>query len=218
VSIPAITRILVADDHALVREGLKRVLDHEPDLAVVAEAADGAEAVEQALDKTIDLAVLDISMPRKTGLQAARELSRRRPELRTLILSMYENEQFLFEALKAGASGYVLKSGAEDDIIDACRAAIRGQSFLYPSAVDTLIRDFIERADQRGDDFELLTPRELEVLKLIAEGHTSKDIATMLVISIKTVDQHRTNMLDKLGMHDRVDLTRYAIRRGLIEP
>jgi len=131
---------------------------------------------------------------------------------------MYENEQFLFEALKAGASGYVLKSGAEDDIIDACRAAIRGQSFLYPSAVDTLIRDFIERADQRGDDFELLTPRELEVLKLIAEGHTSKDIATMLVISIRTVDQHRTNMLDKLGMHDRVDLTRYAIRRGLIEP
>jgi DNA-binding NarL/FixJ family response regulator len=218
VPIPAITRILVADDHALVREGLKRVLDHEPDLAVVAEAADGAEAVEYALDETIDLAVLDISMPRKTGLQAARELSRRRPDLRTLILSMYENEQFLFEALKAGASGYVLKSGAEDDIIDACRAAIRGQPFLYPSAVDTLIRDFIERADQRGDDFELLTPRELEVLKLIAEGHTSKDIATMLVISIKTVDQHRTNMLDKLGMHDRVDLTRYAIRRGLIEP
>jgi DNA-binding NarL/FixJ family response regulator len=218
VPIPAITRILVADDHALVREGLKRVLDHEPDLAVVAEAADGAEAVEQALDETIDLAVLDISMPRKTGLQAARELSRRRPELRTLIISMYENEQFLFEALKAGASGYVLKSGAEDDIIEACRAAIRGQSFLYPSAVDTLIRDYIERAEQRGDDFELLTPRELEVLKLIAEGHTSKDIASMLVISVKTVDQHRTNMLDKLGMHDRVDLTRYAIRRGLIEP
>jgi DNA-binding NarL/FixJ family response regulator len=218
VPIPAITRILVADDHALVREGLKRVLDHEPDLAVVAEAADGAEAVEYALDETIDLAVLDISMPRKTGLQAARELSRRRPELRTLILSMYENEQFLFEALKAGASGYVLKSGAEDDIIDACRAAIRGQSFLYPSAVDTLIRDLIERADRRGDDFELLTPRELEVLKLIAEGHSSKEIATMLVISIKTVDQHRTNMLDKLRMHDRVDLTRYAIRRGLIEP
>jgi DNA-binding NarL/FixJ family response regulator len=218
VPIPVITRILVADDHALVREGLKRVLDHEPDLAVVAEAADGAEAVEYALDETIDLAVLDISMPRKTGLQAARELSRRRPELRTLILSMYENEQFLFEALKAGASGYVLKSGAEDDIIDACRAAIRGQSFLYPSAVDTLIRDLIERADRRGDDFELLTPRELEVLKLIAEGHSSKEIATMLVISIKTVDQHRTNMLDKLRMHDRVDLTRYAIRRGLIEP
>jgi DNA-binding NarL/FixJ family response regulator len=193
--IPQVTRILVADDHALVRQGVKRVVDHEPDLAI-----------------------LDISMPRKTGLQAARELSRRRPELRTLILSVYENEQFLFEALKAGASGYVLKSGADDDIVDGCRAAMRGQSFLYPSAVHTLVRDFIERADQRGDDFDLLTPRELEVLKLIAEGHTSKEIAAMLVISIKTVDRHRTNMLEKLGMRDRVELTRYAIRRGLIEP
>jgi DNA-binding NarL/FixJ family response regulator len=216
--IPQITRILVADDHALVRQGVKRVVDHEPDLAVVAEAADGAAAVEQALDPTIDLAILDISMPRKTGLQAARELSRRRPELRTLILSMYENELFLFEALKAGASGYVLKSGADDDIVDACRAVMRGHSFLYPSAVHALIRDFIERADERGDDFDLLTPRELEVLKLIAEGHTSKEIAVMLVISIKTVDRHRTNMLEKLGMRDRVELTRYAIRRGLIEP
>jgi DNA-binding NarL/FixJ family response regulator len=216
--IPLVTRILVADDHALVREGVKRVLDHEVDLAVVAEAADGAEAVEQALDDSIDLAILDISMPRKTGLQAARELSRRRPALRTLILSMYENEQFLFEALKAGASGYVLKSGADDDIVEACRAAMRGQSFLYPSAVHALIRDFIERADERGADFDLLTPRELEVLKLIAEGHTSKEIAAMLVISIKTVDRHRTNMLEKLGMRDRVELTRYAIRRGLVEP
>jgi DNA-binding NarL/FixJ family response regulator len=216
--IPLVTRILVADDHALVRQGVKRVLDHEPDLAVVAEAADGAEAVDQALDDGIDLAILDVSMPRKTGLQATRELSRRRPELRTLILSMYENEQFLFEALKAGASGYVLKSGADDDIVDACRAAMRGHSFLYPSAVHTLIRDFIERADERGNEFDLLTARELEILKLIAEGHTSKEIAAMLVISIKTVDRHRTNMLEKLGMRDRVELTRYAIRRGLIEP
>src|SRR6266498_1277900 len=143
--IPQVTRILVADDHALVRQGVKRVVDHEPDLAVVAEAADGTAAVEQALDPSIDLAILDISMPRKTGLQAARELSRRRPELRTLILSMYENEQFLFEALKAGASGYVLKSGADDDIVDACRAAMRGESFLYPSAVTALVRDFVSR-------------------------------------------------------------------------
>jgi DNA-binding NarL/FixJ family response regulator len=214
--IPQVTRILVADDHALVREGVKRVVDHEPDLAVAAEAADGAEAVERALDPSIDLAILDISMPRKTGLQAARDLSRRRPELRTLILSMYENEQFLFEALRAGASGYVLKSGADDDIVDACRAAMRGESFLYPSAVHTLVRDFIERADQSGRDFDILTPRELEVLKLIAEGHTSKEIAAMLVISIKTVDRHRTNMLEKLGMRDRVELTRYAIRMGFV--
>jgi DNA-binding NarL/FixJ family response regulator len=215
--VPLVTRILVADDHALVREGLKRVLEQEPDFEVAAEAADGHDAVERALSGGIDLAILDISMPRKTGLQAAQELSRRRPEVRTLILSMYENEQFLFEALRSGASGYVLKSGADDDIVAACRAVMRGQSFLYPSAVETLIRDLMERADERDRDFDVLTPRELEVLKLIAEGHTSKEIAELLVISVKTVDRHRTNMLEKLGMRDRVDLTRYAIRRGLIE-
>jgi DNA-binding NarL/FixJ family response regulator len=184
----------------------------------VAEASDGHEAVEQALGDEVDLAIVDLSMPRKTGLQVAQELSRRRPDLRTLILSMYENEQFLFEALRSGASGYVLKSGADDDIVEACRAAMRGQSFLYPSAVEALIRDLMERAERSGRDFDVLTPRELEVLKLIAEGHTSKEIAKLLVISVKTVDRHRTNMLEKLGMRDRVDLTRYAIRRGLIEP
>jgi DNA-binding NarL/FixJ family response regulator len=216
--VPLVTRILVADDHALVREGLKRVLEQEPDLEVVAEASDGHEAVEQALGDEVDLAIVDLSMPRKTGLQVAQELSRRRPDLRTLILSMYENEQFLFEALRSGASGYVLKSGADDDIVEACRAAMRGQSFLYPSAMEALIRDLMERAERSGRDFDVLTPRELEVLKLIAEGHTSKEIAKLLVISVKTVDRHRTNMLEKLGMRDRVDLTRYAIRRGLIEP
>jgi len=213
-----VTRILVADDHAVVRQGLKLILNAEPDLEVVAEAADGAAATELALGDDVHLAILDISMPRKTGLQAARELSRRRPELRMLILSMYDNEQFLFEALKAGASGYVLKAGADTDIVEACRAAMRGEPFLYPSAVGTLIRDFIERADERGVSYEPLTTREVEVLKLIAEGHTSKEIAAMLVISIKTVERHRGNMLAKLAMRDRVELTRYAIRRGLIEP
>jgi DNA-binding NarL/FixJ family response regulator len=218
VPIPLTTRILVADDHEIVRQGLKLVLNAEPDLEVVAEAADGAEAVELGLRDDVHLAILDISMPRLTGLQAAAELARRRPELRLLILSMYDNEQFLFEALKAGASGYVLKSGADDDIVDAVRAAMRGQSFLYPSAVNSLVRDFLERADERGEEYEPLTPRELEVLKLIAEGYTSKEIASMLVISLKTVERHRANILGKLGMRDRVDLTRYAIRRGLIEP
>jgi DNA-binding NarL/FixJ family response regulator len=216
VPIPVVTRILVADDHALVRDGLKHVINAEPDLEVVGEAADGADAVERALADDVDLAILDISMPRMTGLQAARELSHRRPELRLLILSMYENEQFLFEALKAGASGYVLKSGADDDIVDACRAAMRGESFLYPSAVSTLVRDFVERGGETG--YDPLTPRELEVLKLIAEGKTSKEIAELLVLSIKTVERHRADILHRLGMRDRVDLTRYAIRRGLIEP
>lgn len=216
--VPLVTRILVADDHEIVRRGLRHVLDAEPDLRVVAEAADGAEAVERALQDDVDLAILDIGMPRKTGLQAAQELGRRRPELRVLILSMYDNEQFLFAALKAGASGYVLKSGADDDIVDACRAAMRGEPFLYPAAVNALIRDAVERAGERGDDLEPLTPRELEVLKLIAEGHTSKEMAATLVLSIKTIERHRANILAKLGMRDRVDLTRYAIRRGLIEP
>jgi DNA-binding NarL/FixJ family response regulator len=216
VPIPLVTRILVADDHALVRDGLKHVIDAEPDLEVVAEAVDGAEALERALVDDIDPAILDISMPRMTGLQAARELSRRRPQLRLLILSMYENEQFLFEALKVGASGYVLKSGADDDIVEACRSAMRGHSFLYPSAVNTLVRDFLDRSD-KAVDYDPLTPRELEVLKLIAEGKTTKEIAELLVLSVKTVERHRADILHRLGMRDRVDLTRYAIRRGLIE-
>ena len=215
--IPLVTRILIADDHALVRQGLKHVINAEHDLEVVAEAADGAEAVKRALAGDIHLAILDVSMPRMTGLQAARELAHRRPELRLLMLSMYDNEQFLFEALKAGASGYVLKSGADDDIVDACRAAMRGQSFLYPSAVSALVRDFLDRADKAGD-YDPLTPRELEVLKLVAEGRSSRQIAGLLVVSIKTVERHRADILHRLGLRDRVDLTRYAIRRGLIQP
>ena len=152
-----------------------------------------------------------------TGLQVVRELARRKPELRMLILSMYDNEQFLFEALKAGASGYVLKSGADRDIVEACRAAMCGQTFLSPSAMSTLVREYVE-VDGEGDGFEPLTPREQEVLKLIAEAHPSKTIAKMLSISIKTVERHRANILEKLGMSDRVELTRYAIRRGLVEP
>jgi len=215
--IPLVTKILVADDHEIVRRGLKLVMDREPDLDVVAEAADGREAVELALSSDVDLAILDVSMPRMTGLQAARELERRKPELRTLILSMYENEQFLFEALKSGASGYVLKSGADRDIVAACRAAMLGETFLYPSAVSSLVRDYAQRdGEDRG--FDPLTPREQEVLKLIAEAHPSKTIAQMLTISVKTVERHRANILEKLGMRDRVELTRYAIRRGLVEP
>ena len=215
--IPLVTRILVADDFAIVREGLKKVLDSKPDLEVVAEAEDGREAVEKALTEAVHLAILDVSMPRMTGIQAAAELQKRKPELKTLMLSMHDSEQFLFEALKAGASGYVLKSGADTDIVDACRAAMRGESYLYPSAVTTLVRDYVERGGRGEEQFDVLTARELEVLKLIAEAHTSKQIADALFISIKTVERHRQNILDKLGMRDRVELTRYAIRRGLIQ-
>jgi DNA-binding NarL/FixJ family response regulator len=216
--IPLVTRILIADDHAIVRSGLKRVLDAKTDMEVVAEAEDGAEAVEKALKEHVDLAILDVSMPRLTGIQAATELHKREPEVKILMLSMHDSEQFLFEAMKAGASGYVLKSGADTDIVDAVRAAMRGESYLYPSALTALVRDYVDRGGRGEEQFDVLTPRELEVLKLIAEANTSKDIADKLFISIKTVDRHRQNILDKLGMRDRVELTRYAIRRGLIQP
>ncbi|WP_457965953.1 response regulator transcription factor [Arthrobacter sp. D1-29] len=213
------TRILLADDHALVRRGLRLILDTEPDLTVVAEAADGSEAVAAAITGGVDLAVLDIAMPRMTGIQAAREISRSAPDVRILILSMYDNEQYFFEALRAGASGYVLKSVADRDLIEACRAAMRGESFLYPGAVTALIRDYLER-DRRGGRMpdSILTPREEQVTKLIAEGNSAKEIAEILRISVKTVDRHRANVLQKLGLRDRLDLTRFAIRTGLIEP
>lgn len=215
---PPVTRILLADDHALVRRGLRLILDAEPDLQVVAEAADGAEAVSLAVSgPAIDLAVLDIAMPRMTGLQAAREIGRQAPGVRMLMLSMYDNEQYLFEALKAGASGYVLKSVADQELLVACRAAMRGEPFLYPGAVATLIRDYLQRSPDRLPE-SLLTPREEEIVKLIAEGNSAKEIGELLFISAKTVDRHRANILNKLGLRDRLALTRYAIRAGLIEP
>jgi DNA-binding NarL/FixJ family response regulator len=216
--IPLVTRILVADDHPIVRSGLKKVIDAEPDMRVVAEAADGAEAVKTAIAEELDLAILDVSMPKTTGIQAADELRKRKPELKLLMLSMYDSEQFLFESLKAGASGYVLKSEADQDVVEAVRSTMRGQSFLYPSAISTLVRDYVDRGRPDEGQFDILTPRELQVLKLIAEAHTSKEIAQELVISVKTVERHRQNILYKLGMSDRVELTRYAIRRGLIQP
>lgn len=212
-------RILLADDHALVRRGVRLILDNEPGLTVVAEAGDGAEAIELARSTQVDLAVLDVSMPRMTGLQAARELSRRREPPHVLMLSMYDNEQYFFAALKAGACGYVLKSVADQDLVEACHAAMRGESFLYPGVTSTLVRDYLERV-RRGERVpgQVLTPREDEVVKLIAEGHSSKQIAAALTISVKTVERHRANILQKLGMRDRTELTRYAIRAGLIEP
>jgi DNA-binding NarL/FixJ family response regulator len=219
VAIPFPAHVLIADDHAVVREGLRAVLEREPDLTVVAEVGDGAEALERGLSADVHLAILDIAMPRMTGLQAARELSKRRPDLQILILSMYDKEQYFFEALTVGASGYVLKRAADRDIVDACRRALRGEPFIYPTALRTLMRRYLE-AVERGETPGRgpLTPREEEIVKLIAEGRSSQEIADLLVISPKTVERHRANILEKLAMRDRVDLTRYAIREGLVEP
>lgn len=212
-------RVLLADDHALVRRGVRLILEQQSDIEVVAEASDGAEVIALLREVEVDLVILDIAMPTMTGLQAAREIARRPHPPRILMLSMHDNEQYFFSALKLGASGYVLKSVVDEDLVEACRAAIRGEAFVYPGAMGAIVRDYFERI-ARGDRVPetVLTPREDEVLKLIAEGRSSREIARLLTISVKTVDRHRSNILARLGMNDRTQLTRYAIRAGLVEP
>ncbi len=209
-------RILVADDHGIVRAGIKLLLERQRDLEVVAEASDGAEAVEQALAVRPDLCILDVGMPRLTGLQAAREIRSHLPEARVLMLSMHDDEHYLFEALKAGASGYVLKREADQDLVGAIRAVSNGQPFLTNAAERSIIREWME--DDNGGPVVPLTPREEEVVKLIAEAYTNAQIAQILHLAEKTVESHRANVLRKLGMRDRVELVRYAIKRGLVEP
>jgi DNA-binding NarL/FixJ family response regulator len=210
-------RVLIADDHGIVRSGLRLLLERQPDIEVIAEAADGAEAREIAVRERPDLAILDVRMPKLTGLQVTRELKKQAPEVSVLILSMHDDERYLFEALKAGASGYVLKTQADTDLMEAIRAVERGEPFLTPTAQQALIKDVLERGRQSGDEEEL-TPREEEIVKLVAEAHTTRQIAEILHLSEKTVENHRGNAMRKLGMRDRVELVRYAIRRGLIEP
>ncbi len=218
-TVPLKARVLLADDHALVRSGLRMVLNLEADLDVVAEASDGLQAVELALAQPFDLAILDVSMPGLTGPQAARQLRDHRPDLRILLLSMHDGEQHLREALAAGASGYVLKSAADRDLVHACRAALRGQPFVYPAEIDAILRAHLEdTSGPGGAGIDRLSARETEIVKLVAEGHSSKTIGSLLHISDNTVERHRANVFDKLGLTDRVALTRYAIRRGLIEP
>jgi DNA-binding NarL/FixJ family response regulator len=208
-------RILIADDHGIVRSGIRLLLERQSDLEVVAEAEDGIEAVQQALATRPNLCILDVSMPRMTGLQAAREIRSHVPEARVLILSMHDDEHYLFEALKAGASGYVLKREADQDLVGAVRAVGRGEAFLTNAAERSIIRQWM--ADGSKGPVVPLTAREEEVVKLIAEAHTNAQIAEILHLSEKTVESHRGNVLRKLGMRDRVELVRYAIRRGLVE-
>jgi DNA-binding NarL/FixJ family response regulator len=193
-------RVLIADDHGIVRSGLRLLLERQPDIEVIGEAADGAEARELAIRERPDLAILDLKMPKLTGLQATREIKAQAPEVAVLILSMHDDERYLAEAMRAGASGYVVKTQADTDLVAAIRAIERGEPFPEPAVAGEL------------------TPREEEVVKLVAEAHTTKEIAAILHLSEKTVENHRANAMRKLGMRDRVELVRYAIRRGLIEP
>ena len=210
------TRVLIADDHGIVRSGLRMLIERQRDLSVVAEASDGVEAVERALAERPDVAVLDVSMPRMTGLQAAREIHVQDDRIRVLLLSMHDDDRYFLEALEAGASGYVLKRAADADLIDAVRTVAAGRPFLSSETQRELMRDWRERGPSQPDD--PLTPREREVVKLIAEAHTNRQIADTLKLSEKTVESHRANVLAKLGMRDRVELVRYAIRQGLVEP
>ena len=208
-------RILIADDHGIVRAGIRLLLERQPGLEVVAEASDGVEAVELALATRPGLSILDVGMPRMTGLQAARAIRSHLPDCRVLMLSMHDDERYLFEALKAGASGYVLKREADQDLVSAVRAVERGDAFLTNAAERSMIRQWM--ADGAEGPAIPLTAREEEVVKLIAEAYTNAQIAEILHLAEKTVESHRANVLRKLGMRDRVELVRYAIRRGLVE-
>jgi len=206
--------VLIADDHGIVRSGVSMLIDRQNDMEVAAEAQDGIEAVERAIAQRPDVAVLDVSMPRLTGLHAARQIRAQAPDTHVLMLSMHDDDAYFFEALEAGASGYVLKRGVDTDLIDAIRAVAGGQTFLTSRHQQSLMRTWLED----GTPNDELTPRELEVVKLIAEANTNRQIADALMLSEKTVESHRGNVLAKLGMRDRVELVRYAIRRGLVEP
>jgi DNA-binding NarL/FixJ family response regulator len=209
-------RLLVADDHGIMRSGLRLLLDRQPDMEVVAEAADGVEAVALALRERPDVCILDVTMPRMTGLEATVEIRAHAPGVAVLVLSMHDDERYLFEALQAGAAGYVLKREADQALVEAVRAAGRGEAFITNAAERSLVREWMEH-DSAGPR-EPLTLREREVLKLIAEAFTNREIGEILHLAPKTVESHRANLLRKLGMRDRVELVRYAIRRGLIEP
>jgi DNA-binding NarL/FixJ family response regulator len=209
-------RVVIADDHGIVRSGLKLLIDRQRDMEVVAEADDGVAALEHTQAQRPHVAVLDVSMPRMTGLQAAREIRSHVPDTRVLLLSMHDDERYFLEGLEAGAAGYVLKRSADTDLIGAVRTVAGGRTFLSDAAQRTLMDEWLENGSPVPDD--RLTPRELEVVKLIAEAFTNRQIAKTLNLSEKTVESHRANVLSKLGMRDRVELVRYAIRRGLVEP
>ncbi len=211
-------RVLLADDHAVLRAGLKALLNAEPDIEVVGEAADGAEAVDRASETRPDVIVMDIQMPRMSGLEATRALRARSLPAKVLILTMHAESQYLLPLLEAGGSGYVLKSGADRELIEAIRTVHRGEVFLYPAATKLLVDGYLDRSTREDDPYDGLTEREREVLKLVAEGYSGTEIAERLVISPKTVDTYRERIMQKLGIRHRYELVRYALKKGMLKP
>ncbi|MBI2320916.1 MAG: response regulator transcription factor [Chloroflexi bacterium] len=213
-------RILLADDHAVLRAGLKMLINSQPDMDVVGEASDGATAVRQSETLEPDVVVMDIAMPGVNGLEATRQIRKRQQRTRVLALSMHANEEYLFQLLQAGGSGYVLKKAADVELLDAIRMVARGEIYLYPEVTKYLVRDYLQRLHEGDTNVALdtLTDREREVLRLVAEGYTTQEIAQQLVLSPKTVETHRAHIMDKLGLRSRSELVRYALRKGLLTP
>lgn len=211
-------RVLLAEDHTIVRKGIRSLLDDEPSITVVGEAENGREAVEKAEELQPDIVLMDHTMPLLNGLEATRQLRKRLPDTQVLILTMHTNEEYIFEFLQAGAAGYLVKQSAPTDLVAAIRAIQSGQSYLSPAISRTVIEEYIRHGAEsgKGDSLEILTDREREVLQLVAEGFSNRDIADQLHISIKTVGVHRLNLMQKLDLHSPTELTKYAIRKGII--
>ena len=208
-------RLLIVDDHAVLRDALRALLSLSEDIEIVGEASDGTEAIEKVQELEPDVVVMDLGMPKMDGLEATRRISKKYPRVKVLVLTQHDNKEYILSAIKAGASGYVPKKALGAELMSAIRSVYQGQSFLYPSAAAALIDDYVHRVEER-DPYDTLTGREREVLKLIAEGHTSRKIAEMLFISLKTVQGHRTKVMEKLDIHNRTELIKYAMRKGLL--
>lgn len=213
-------RVLIADDHAVVRAGIRLLLDAHPDIQVVGEARDGSEAVELARELRPDLVLMDVAMANLSGLEATRQLRQAQPDIRVLMLTMHADEDYFFEAVHAGASGYILKEASPGEVIEAVRTVARGGVSFHCDLARKLLDDYLRRVQtgEEGESFSRLTEREREILRLTAEGRSARDIANLLTLSPKTVERHRTNLMDKLNLRNRAELIRYALRKGLVSP
>lgn len=212
-------KVLICDDHAILRSGLRMLLNAEPDMTVVGEATDGIEAVELAGSLEPDLVLMDIAMPGMSGIEATEAIRRQHPQVKVLILTMHENEEYLFRTIRAGGGGYVLKKAADSELIEAIHQVMQGDAFLGPRVSAQIVQDYMERVEtgEEQDSYARLTDREREILKLVAEGNTNQAIAKLLVISVRTVETHRAHIMDKLGLQNRAELVKYALRKGLLD-